>query len=123
MSNSGTNSPEKMQILGRAELILTSTYHWENWSVLLGKRVIAFPFSTKFYRLGREIPLCLPIDWERNAARDTRGHHHQYDGRGEQARPQKTGRGRAAAGAAPGSLLRGSPPQSRMRCSVLRSPN
>ncbi len=122
MSNSGTNCREKIQILGRAELILTSTYHGENWSVLLGKRVIAFPSRRSSTVSGAKSPCAYRL-----IGRGTRPAIHaaittSMTAVANRRARRKPGVG-AAAGAGPRSLMRGSPPQSRMRCSVLRSPN
>lgn len=45
-----------IKFLGQAETILTNTYHGMYWGILLNKKVLAFPFSTKFYTLKYKIP-------------------------------------------------------------------
>ncbi|MBB3387222.1 polysaccharide pyruvyl transferase family protein (plasmid) [Rhizobium sp. WW22] len=51
--------------LGSAELVLTSSFHGAYWATLLRKRVVAFPFSSKFYSFRHQIPLCDVRDWAR----------------------------------------------------------
>lgn len=40
-----------LDFLGSGETILTSSYHGAYWGTLLGRKVLAFPFSSKFYTL------------------------------------------------------------------------
>ena len=49
------------------DLLLTDSYHGVYWATLLGRRVIAFPSSSKFYDLRFPVPLCDPSDWRRYA--------------------------------------------------------
>ncbi|MGW9332737.1 polysaccharide pyruvyl transferase family protein [Bosea sp. NPDC055594] len=58
---------EVIAFLGSAELILTDSYHGLYWGTLLGKRVVAFPTSSKFYDVMHPAPLCAPSDWRRFA--------------------------------------------------------
>jgi hypothetical protein len=51
--------------LGESELILTSSFHGAYWGTLLKRKVIAFPFSSKFYGLKHAVPLCDVRDWGR----------------------------------------------------------
>jgi hypothetical protein len=53
--------------LGSAEVVLTSSFHGAYWASLLGRRVVAFPFSSKFYGLRHPAPLCDIRDWSRFA--------------------------------------------------------
>ena len=53
--------------LASCELVLTDSYHGAYWATLLGKKVVAFPSSSKFYSLKHPVPLCVPEDWERFA--------------------------------------------------------
>lgn len=40
-----------LDFLASGETILTSSYHGAYWGILLGRKVLAFPFSSKFYTL------------------------------------------------------------------------
>ncbi|MTJ09046.1 MULTISPECIES: polysaccharide pyruvyl transferase family protein [unclassified Anabaena] len=56
-----------IKFLGEADTILTNTYHGMYWGILLNKKVLAFPFSTKFYTLKYKVPFCDPLnpnDWQ-----------------------------------------------------------
>jgi len=52
-----------LDLLGSAEAIVTSSYHGAYWGILLGRKVAAFPFSSKFHYLKHQIPLCSPSSW------------------------------------------------------------
>lgn len=56
---------EAISFIGDCEMILTDSYHGVYWATLLGKRVIAFPSSSKFYDFRHPVPLCDPSDWKR----------------------------------------------------------
>ncbi|MCL2929091.1 MAG: hypothetical protein O4861_02640 [Trichodesmium sp. St16_bin4-tuft] len=51
MTNGTHNFSEVLDFLGSGETILTSSYHGAYWGTLLGRKVLAFPFSSKFYTL------------------------------------------------------------------------
>lgn len=48
MSHDTQSLEEVIDFLGSGETIITSSYHGAYWGTLLGRKVIAFPFSTKF---------------------------------------------------------------------------
>jgi hypothetical protein len=56
---------EAITFLASGDLILTDSYHGMYWGTLLGRRVIAFPSSSKFYDVKHPVPLCDPRDWQR----------------------------------------------------------
>lgn len=56
---------EVVKSLGESELILTSSFHGAYWGTLLKRKVVAFPFSSKFYGLKHSVPLCDVRDWAR----------------------------------------------------------
>lgn len=59
-----------IEFLATSDLILTNTYHGVYWSTLLNKKVVAFPFSSRFYGFRYPVPLCKkPTEWEQ-AAKD-----------------------------------------------------
>lgn len=51
MTNGTHNLSQVLDFLGSGETILTSSYHGAYWGTLLGRKVLAFPFSSKFYTL------------------------------------------------------------------------
>lgn len=64
MSNKQNDIVGTFKFLASGSLILTNFYHGLYWGTLLQRRVIAFPFSTKFFTLKHKQPLCLPYEWE-----------------------------------------------------------
>lgn len=56
-----------IKFLSSGDLVLTDSYHGLYWATLLGRRVIAFPTSSKFYDVKHAAPLCDPRDWQRFA--------------------------------------------------------
>lgn len=66
MTNECNDFKAVLDFLGSGETVLTSSYHGAYWSILLGKRVIAFPFSSKFYTL-KHAPVLYPVNqWKMN---------------------------------------------------------
>ncbi len=65
MKNDGNRIDRSLEFLRSGELILTNSYHGAYWGHLLGQRVIAFPFSAKFYGLKHALPLCKPGEWKK----------------------------------------------------------
>ena len=51
MTNENVDLDKILDFLGSGETILTSSYHGAYWGTLLGRKVLAFPFSSKFYTL------------------------------------------------------------------------
>ncbi|NET31589.1 MAG: hypothetical protein F6K19_06265 [Cyanothece sp. SIO1E1] len=51
ITNESQDIEKILDFLGSGETILTSSYHGAYWGTLLGRRVLAFPFSSKFYTL------------------------------------------------------------------------
>jgi hypothetical protein len=64
MDNTVSSFKRVIEFLASAEIILTSTFHGAYWGLLLGKRVLAFPWSTKFYTLRYKPVLCDEKDWK-----------------------------------------------------------
>jgi SAM-dependent methyltransferase len=54
---------ETTSFLLSGNLVLTNSYHGAYWAQLLGRKVIAFPHTSKFFHLRFPIPLCTPRDW------------------------------------------------------------
>ncbi|MEY2978625.1 MAG: hypothetical protein RLZZ435_2764 [Cyanobacteriota bacterium] len=59
LKNSSQNFEQVIDFLASGETILTSSYHGAYWGTLLGRKVLAFPFSTKFYTL-KHLPVLYP---------------------------------------------------------------
>jgi len=60
ITNDSSSFQEVLDFLGSGETILTSSYHGAYWGTLLGRKVLAFPFSSKFYTL-KHSPGLYPI--------------------------------------------------------------
>lgn len=58
---------EAIEYLATSELVLTDSFHGAYWALLLNRKVVAFPSSSKFYGLRHAVPLCSPEDWVRYA--------------------------------------------------------
>lgn len=43
------NLEDTIAWLGRSNIVLTNSYHGAYWATLLGKKVMCFPYSSKFY--------------------------------------------------------------------------
>lgn len=60
MTNNHQSIDEIFDFLGSGETIITSSYHGAYWGTLLGRKVLAFPFSSKFYTL-KHLPVLYPV--------------------------------------------------------------
>jgi hypothetical protein len=60
MTHDTQSLEEVINFLGSGETIITSSYHGAYWGTLLGRKVIAFPFSTKFLTL-KHPPTIYPV--------------------------------------------------------------
>ncbi|MEO1593200.1 MAG: hypothetical protein AAFU71_18190 [Cyanobacteria bacterium J06632_22] len=60
MSHDTQSLEEVIDFLGSGKTIISSSYHGAYWGTLLGRRVVAFPFSTKFLTL-KHPPVIYPI--------------------------------------------------------------
>ena len=56
---------DAVKYLSECDVVLTDSFHGAYWATLLGRRVIAFPSSSKFYSLRHPVPLCSPQHWTR----------------------------------------------------------
>lgn len=66
MSNNHSNQKDIKKIinfLGSAEYVLTSCFHGAYWAILLNKKVLAIPFSSKFYGLKYKPVFCSVKNW------------------------------------------------------------
>jgi len=65
MTNLADDFEAVIDFLGSGETIITSSFHGAYWGTLLGRKVIAFPFSSKFFTL-RHQPTLYPVKkWSR----------------------------------------------------------
>lgn len=60
MTNNNQDIEEILDFLGSGETILTSSYHGAYWGTLLGRKVLSFPFSSKFFT-SKHTPAIFPI--------------------------------------------------------------
>ena len=61
LSNEENDFEKVLDFLGSGEIILTSSFHGAYWGTLLGRRVLAFPFSSKFFNL-KHPPAFYPVE-------------------------------------------------------------
>lgn len=50
-----------LEFLSSGETIVTSTYHGAYWGILLGRKVVVVPWSTKFVGFKYPVPLCYDL--------------------------------------------------------------
>lgn len=56
---------EVLDFLGSAEYVVTDTYHGMYWATLLGRKVIAYPYSTRHRMMRYKVPLLeVSEDWK-----------------------------------------------------------
>jgi hypothetical protein len=60
-SNEQVDFRAVLDFLGSGETIITSSFHGAYWGTLLGRKVLAFPFSSKFYSL-KHRPGLYPVE-------------------------------------------------------------
>ncbi len=61
MTNECNDIEKVLDFLGSGDTVLTSSYHGVYWATLLGRKVLAFPFSSKFYTLKYK-PSMYPVE-------------------------------------------------------------
>jgi len=59
LTNTTQSFEQVLDFLASGETIITSSYHGAYWGTLLGRKVLAFPFSTKFYTF-KHLPTLYP---------------------------------------------------------------
>lgn len=62
--NKGTFD-QAIEHISRGALVLTNSFHGAYWAQLLGRKVIAFPTTSKLLHYRFPIPLCDPTEWRR----------------------------------------------------------
>jgi len=48
-TNNTTNLEEMVSFIGKSETVVTGSYHAMYWAILLGKKIVVIPTTTKFY--------------------------------------------------------------------------
>jgi hypothetical protein len=69
MTNEAKSIDEVLDFLGSGDTILTSSYHGTYWGILLGRKVLAFPFSSKFYELKHQPGIYSVQKWNQSKIR------------------------------------------------------
>lgn len=65
MIDNSSRLEDAIRFMAESELVLTDSFHGAYWATLLGRKVVGFPSSSKFYSFKHAIPLCSPEDWRR----------------------------------------------------------
>ena len=63
MTNETNDLNDVLDFLGSGDTILTSSYHGVYWALLLNRKVLAFPFNSKFLTL-KQAPAIYPARWK-----------------------------------------------------------
>jgi len=64
MTNEDNNFEKIISFLASGETILTSSFHGAYWGTLLGRKVLAFPFTSKFLTLKHPVAMYTGIRWK-----------------------------------------------------------
>lgn len=73
LRNDQADFEETVDFLGSGETVITSSYHGMYWGLLLGRRVLAFPFNSKF--LTNKYPVTMyPAVWQRRTGLSAKIH-------------------------------------------------
>jgi hypothetical protein len=62
MTNETNDLNDVLDFLGSGDTILTSSYHGVYWGLLLNRKVLAFPFNSKFLTF-KQVPAIYPARW------------------------------------------------------------
>lgn len=65
MDNSEMDLRKVSQFLGSSETVITNSYHGVYWATLLGKRVVAIPFSSRFHGFKHQPRICTHDNWKK----------------------------------------------------------
>jgi hypothetical protein len=71
-SNLNKSFENVISILAEAEVVLTSSYHAAYWAILLGRRVVVVPWSTKFLQFRWPVEFAFDLDGVSNAIKNSR---------------------------------------------------
>lgn len=69
MNNDTNDLARVLRFLGSGRVVITNSYHGVYWAQLLGRAVLAFPFSSKFYHFKHQVTLCEPAAWRHHLDR------------------------------------------------------
>jgi hypothetical protein len=69
MTNAEMDMGKVLGFLGSAEVVVTNTYHGVYWATLLGRRVVALPFSSRFHGFRHPPAMATAGDWKKAAER------------------------------------------------------
>ena len=70
-SNLNKSFENIISILADAEVVITSSYHAAYWAILLGRRVVVVPWSTKFLRFRWPVQFAFDLDGVSNAVKSS----------------------------------------------------
>lgn len=65
MTNEGHDLEAVLDFLGSGHVVVTNSYHGAYWATLLGRAVVALPFSSKFWGLRHRPVFARPAGWRR----------------------------------------------------------
>lgn len=66
MTNGEKDMDKVIEHLASGEVIVTNSFHGALWGLFLGRKVIAFPWCSKFYGLKHRPFFCRPHEWLAN---------------------------------------------------------
>jgi hypothetical protein len=69
MQNTSLDMDAILDFLGSGHVVITNSYHGAYWAQLLGRGVLAFPFSSKFWHMRHRVTLCRPGEWKENLSK------------------------------------------------------
>lgn len=83
LNNRAQTLEEAIGFIGAAETIVTNSFHGTYWSLLLGKKVVCLPFSSKFYGFKFAPAYAVDGDWKSAARNAIRAPEYLEDSRAE----------------------------------------
>lgn len=63
-TNESTSLEDTIKFLASGETVITNSYHGVYWATLLGRKVICFPYSSKFHGLKHKPVFTYPQAWQ-----------------------------------------------------------
>lgn len=64
MNNRASNLRKAIEFLASGDTVVTNSFHGTYWALLLGKKVVCIPFSSKFYGFKAPPSYCTDGDWK-----------------------------------------------------------
>lgn len=71
MTNNGNDIEQIVRFIASGDTVVTNSYHGAYWAILLGRKCVAIPFSSKFHRMRHPATLCQPGDWKSGMVKAT----------------------------------------------------